>query len=115
MHRKHVSWAVIASLTVTVGLGVALLSRAHEAPATDKQAAAPKIAKSKIDRVTVYPNSALVTREVEVPDGAGLIELVITPTMPDQIVPSTMYSEGGTRCVLTAKDEPALNRMPASA
>ena len=55
---------------------------------------APKIAKSKIDRVTVYPNSALVTREVEVPDGEGLIELTVTP-MPDRIVPSTMYSEAG--------------------
>jgi hypothetical protein len=55
---------------------------------------APKIARSKIDKVTVYPNSALVTREVDVPDGTGLVELTITP-MPDQIVPSTMYSEGG--------------------
>jgi hypothetical protein len=56
--------------------------------------AAPKIASSRIDKVTVYPNSALVTREVEVPDGAGLVELTITP-MPDRIVPSTMYSEAG--------------------
>jgi hypothetical protein len=64
------------------------LAEEAEAPA------APKIARSRIDKVTVYPNSALVTREVEVPDGAGLIELTIAP-MPDQIVPSTMYSEAG--------------------
>ena len=38
--------------------------------------------------------SALVTREVEVPAGNGLIELIVSP-MPDQIVPSTMYSEAG--------------------
>src|SRR4029077_20964256 len=49
---------------------------------------------SRIDKVTVYPTNALVTREVEVPAGAGLIELIVGP-MPDQIVPSTMYSEGG--------------------
>jgi hypothetical protein len=66
---------------------------AQEAQQADKQPA-PKIAKSKIDKVTVYPQNALVTREVEVPDGSGLIELTITP-MPDQIVPSTMYSEAG--------------------
>jgi hypothetical protein len=63
--------------------------------ATDAAAApAAKFAKSRIDKVTVYPNNALVTREVDVPDGAGLVELTITP-MPDQIVPSTMYSEAG--------------------
>jgi hypothetical protein len=56
--------------------------------------AAPKIASSRIDKVTVYPSNALVTREVDVPDGTGLVELTITP-MPDRIVPSTMYSEAG--------------------
>lgn len=60
----------------------------------DAPAAAPKIAMSKIARVTVYPNSALVTREVAVPDGPGLVELVVS-SMPNQIVASTMYSEGG--------------------
>ncbi len=63
-------------------------------PVESANPAAPKIASSRIDKVTVYPNSALVTREVVVPDGAGLIELTITP-MPDRIVPSTMYSEAG--------------------
>src|SRR5207247_8263426 len=63
-------------------------------PPAAAQPAGAKIAKSRIDKVTVYPNSALVTREVEVPAGVGLVELTITP-MPDQIVPSTMYSEGG--------------------
>src|SRR5207302_7503524 len=33
-------------------------------------------------------------REVDVPEGNGLVELVVAP-MPEQIIPSTMYSEGG--------------------
>jgi hypothetical protein len=67
-----------------------------------QDATTSRLAKSKIERVTVYPNSALVTREVEVPAGAGLVELVVAP-MPDQIVPSTMYSEGadGLRVLTT--------------
>ena len=32
---------------------------------------------SKIVAVTVYPNSALVTREVDVPAGTGIVELVV--------------------------------------
>src|SRR6185436_10173622 len=64
--------------------------------------AAPKIAASKIAKGTVYPGNALVTREVDVPAGAGLVELVVSP-MPEQIVPSTMYSEGadGIRVLTT--------------
>src|SRR5207247_799250 len=53
-------------------------------------------------KVVVYPNSALVTREVDVPAGVGLVELVVAP-MPEQIVPSTMYTEGadGLRVLTT--------------
>src|SRR5262249_41867641 len=52
--------------------------------------------------VRVYPKNGLGTREVDVPDGTGLVELTVTP-MPDQIVPSTMYSEGsdGLRVLTT--------------
>jgi hypothetical protein len=96
MRRWYIGSATMLSLTLVAVFSFMILSnsKAQDAPQADKQAAA-KIAKSKIDKVTVYPNNALVTREVEVPDGAGLIELVISP-MPDQIVPSTMYSEGGS-------------------
>src|SRR4051812_28723673 len=64
--------------------------------------AAPKIAASKIAKVTVYPGNARVPREVDGPAGEGLVELVVTP-MPDQIVSSTMYSEGaeGIRILTT--------------
>src|SRR6516162_7509614 len=89
-------WYFALTALLTVGLVVALNSDLWSGGGKGEadNAAASKIAKSKIARVTVYPNSALVTREVEVPDGKGVVELVISP-MPDQIVPSTMYSEGG--------------------
>src|SRR5262245_38545697 len=67
-------------------------------------AAAPaaKTAASRINHVTVYPNSALVTREVEVPAGVGTFELVVNP-LPPQTVDSSLYSEGsdGTRVLST--------------
>ncbi|MBM4068258.1 MAG: DUF4139 domain-containing protein [Planctomycetes bacterium] len=91
-------WCLYSSGLVSLGLlaafGPMLFSGAPKDAGKDAAAAAPKIAMSKIARVTVYPNSALVTREVVVPDGAGLVELVV-PAMPNQIVASTMYSEAG--------------------
>jgi hypothetical protein len=91
------------SLSAVAALGLAVWStgQAQEAKKAEAQAA-PKIASSRIDKVVVYPNNALVTREVEVPAGAGLIELIVAP-MPDRIVPSTMYSEGsdGLRVLTT--------------
>src|SRR5207247_2355562 len=62
--------------------------------AGDREGAAPKIASSRITHVTVYPDSALVTRDVEVPEGKGLFELVVTP-LPQQTANSSLYSEGG--------------------
>src|SRR5262249_26358281 len=95
MSRWYIGSATIVSLSLVAVLRTMVRSRgeAQEGQDAGKQPA-PKIAKSKIDKVTVYPNNALVTREVWVPDGAGLVELTIAG-MPDQIVPSTMYSEGG--------------------
>jgi hypothetical protein len=71
-------------------------------PRPARDADAPRIAASKITHVTVYPDSALVTREVEVPAGAGLIELVINP-LPEATVPSSMYTEAveGMRVLTT--------------
>lgn len=56
-------------------------------------AKAPKIATSRVISVTVYPNNALVTREVDVPEGVGPGELVVNP-LPPQTVNSSLYSEG---------------------
>jgi hypothetical protein len=66
------------------------------------ESAAPKPAANKVVSVTVYPNSALVTREVIVPEGAGSFELVVTP-LPPQTVNSSLYSEGtdGIRVLTT--------------
>jgi hypothetical protein len=63
-------------------------------PRPARDAEGPRIAASKITHVTVYPDSALVTREVEVPAGGGLVELVINP-LPEATVPSSMYTEAG--------------------
>jgi hypothetical protein len=53
----------------------------------------PKHASSRIVKVVVYPNSALVTREIDVPAGNGVTEVVVAP-MPIRVVPSSLYSEG---------------------
>jgi hypothetical protein len=95
-------WYFAAAAVLCVAAVSVLTSRLMSGAKTEDNPSAPKIAKSKIDKVVVYPNSALVTREVEVPEGNGLVELVVAP-MPEQIVPSTMYSEGaeGIRILTT--------------
>src|SRR5947209_1770794 len=62
----------------------------------------PHAAPSRISHVTVYQNNALVTRQVEVPEGTGTFELVVTP-LPPQTVNSSLYSEGtdGLRVLTT--------------
>src|SRR6516165_7992007 len=92
MRRRYFILPAALALALIAALGPGLWSGGREKGADAP--AAPQNAISKIAKVTVYPNSALVTREVVVPDGNGLVELVITP-MPSQIVSSTMYSEGG--------------------
>ncbi|MCI0459290.1 MAG: mucoidy inhibitor MuiA family protein [Gemmataceae bacterium] len=64
--------------------------------------AAVKAATSRVTAVTVYPNSALVTREVDVPEGNGVLELTVTP-LPPTTVNSSLYTEGaeGIRVLTT--------------
>jgi uncharacterized protein (TIGR02231 family) len=61
-----------------------------------------KIATSRVAAVTIYPSSALVTREVDVPEGAGTLELTVTP-LPPTTVNSSLYTEGteGVRVLTT--------------
>ncbi|MBA4190050.1 MAG: hypothetical protein C0467_18860 [Planctomycetaceae bacterium] len=59
----------------------------------DDKADAVKAAASKITAVTVYSNTALVTREVTAPDAAGLAEVVVSP-MPPYTMQSSLYAEG---------------------
>ena len=60
----------------------ALLVVAGLAPAQDPKADPVKPAPSKVVAVTVYQNTALVTREVTVPEAAGLTEVVVSPLPP---------------------------------
>src|SRR5262245_33887554 len=53
----------------------------------------PKSAPSKVTSVVVYQNTALVTREVTVPDAAGQHEVIVTP-MPAATLASSLYAEG---------------------
>jgi hypothetical protein len=95
---------------LTLCLGAVLVSwygraagaASDDAPEPAKAEAPPRIASSRITHVTVYPDSALVTREVEVPAGAGTIELVVSP-LPERTVNSSLYSESadGIRVLTT--------------
>jgi hypothetical protein len=87
MHK----WICIGAAMV----GVGLLSGVGYSLATGEKEAVPetKIAVNRIVKVVAYPNSALVTREVDVPAGAGLAELVVSP-LPIRVIASSLYSEG---------------------
>lgn len=74
-----------------LALGLAFFTSAGTR-AQDK-ADAVKPAASKVTAVTVYANTALVTREVSVPDGAGLTEVIVSP-MPPLTLQSSLYAEG---------------------
>jgi hypothetical protein len=52
-----------------------------------------KPAASKVVAVTVYQNTALVTREVAAPDAAGVAEVVVSP-LPPATLASSLYAEG---------------------
>src|SRR5215471_545842 len=87
-----------------VGAGAVTTRGEARAEAAKKKEAAPdlKLAASRIAHVTVYQNNALVTREVDVPEGTGTLELVVSP-LPAQTVNTSLYSEGaeGMRVLTT--------------
>jgi hypothetical protein len=89
--RLRIFAGVVAGLLV----GTLFVSRFALTQAADPAAPAdqPKAAASKVTAVTIYQNNALITREVEVPEGAGTIEVVVTP-LPPQTINSSLYSEG---------------------
>ncbi len=105
--KKHL-FLIASSLTLCLTVlfvswyGRAANARADEKPEPAKAEAPPKVAASRITNVTVYPDSALVTREVEVPAGAGALELVVTP-LPERTVNNSLYSESadGIRVLTT--------------
>jgi hypothetical protein len=90
---KKKLYVLAGSLLLTLGGLVMVLNARPPREDVAKDDAPPKAATSKIVAVTVYPDSALVTREVEVPAGAGVLELVVTP-LPQHTINSSLYSEG---------------------
>lgn len=66
----------------------------NPAPENPAPEPAPKSAENRVTEVTVYQGTALVTREVAVPEGAGLKELIVTP-LPSQTIDGSLYTEGG--------------------
>ncbi len=112
MRKWAFASAAVLALGLLAGSGQFLVSQtkdpvkaappADAPPAAAAAAVAPAGAKSRIVKVTVYPSNALVTREVEVPAGKGVTELVV-PEMPVQIVKDSLYAEGanGVRVLST--------------
>src|SRR4051812_30625930 len=105
---KKRRWTLLAGALSLTAAGALLIlfgraSNATAPPVIGKAEEPPKIATSRITHVTVYPDSALVTREVEVPGGgAGVVELVVSQ-MPEQTITSSLYAESseGVRVLTT--------------
>lgn len=117
MLKRAVPWLTVCGLA---GILIVAFQRAPVTPVAGKEPipfdpnlqvalqnpgpASPnaKSVTSKVISVTVYPNSALVTREVDVPEGAGTLELNVRP-LPIATVSSSLYSEGsdGVRILMT--------------
>jgi hypothetical protein len=97
--KKHL---VLLGIGLTLSLGGLVVLRSALARDAAKDEAPPRTATSKITHVTVYPDSALVTREVDVPAGEGTMELVVNP-LPEHTINSSLYSEGsdGIRVMTT--------------
>ncbi len=57
-------------------------------------AAEPKVSEGRVTAVTVYQGQALVTREVEIPETEGLLELVVT-NLPESVLPGSLFAEPG--------------------
>jgi uncharacterized protein (TIGR02231 family) len=90
----------VAAVAFAVGAGVSFgqtrpATSGPVAPGLAAEAAKmPTTAPSRVVSVTVYQGTALVTREVDVPAGQGLVEVVVSP-LPPQTIDSSLYSEAG--------------------
>jgi hypothetical protein len=91
--------ASLTGLAVLAGLAYSVANNGTDAKNAQPQ---EKLTSSKIFKVVAYPNSALVTREVDVPAGAGLVELVVAG-LPNKVLANSLYSEGvnGVRVLST--------------
>jgi hypothetical protein len=91
-----------ASLWLAACLGCAQAGSNAQQPASKPDPTPARPAASKVVSVTLYQGQALVTREVQVPEGEGVVELVVSP-LPAQIVENSLYTEGadGVRVLST--------------
>jgi len=85
--------ALGCATSVALGQGSSEPAQADQASAPRAAGGATKTAVSRVTAVTVYQGNALVTREVDIPEGRGLVELVVTP-LPAQTVDSSLHAEG---------------------
>ena len=83
-------------------IALASLGLAFSPARAEEAGPEPKATTSRIVHVTVYRSTALVTREVDIPEGVGTLELFITP-LPPQTMNNSLYSEGsdGIRIMTT--------------
>ncbi len=113
MWIRFMPWFAVASVAMVLAATATLMSgdpshavvaaqEPKEAKGAPKNGADVNITPSRVAAVTVYPLSALVTREVDVPAGKGIVELIVSP-LPPTIVNSSLYSEGteGVRVLTT--------------
>lgn len=85
-------YRIAVLLLLTAGLSPVNLN------AQARKEEAIKAAPSKVTAVTVYTNTALVTREVTLPEPAGMHEVIVSP-LPSATMETSLYAEGndGTR------------------
>jgi hypothetical protein len=101
-------WLTLAAALVplaaapSVGWSQSAPPAAPAQPTQPAKAEASKPAESGVVDVTVYQGTALVTREVKVPAGGGLTELVVGP-LPPSTLDTSLYTEGtdGIRVLTT--------------
>jgi hypothetical protein len=55
-------------------------------------AAEPVVTEGRVSAVTVYQGQALVTRELDVPEAQGLLEVVVT-NLPENVLPGSLFAE----------------------
>ena len=86
---------MFASHCLVAGMVCAQLAGANSEviPSPIEDAPNPRPAASRIVGLTVYQGQALVTREVQVPEGNGVVELVVTP-LPSTTVAGSLFTEG---------------------
>lgn len=97
------TWAKVCALIGVMVFGSNVLGQV--APATQPAGPLAELtasAQSRIVGVTVYEGTALVTRQVQVKEGKGLIELVVSP-LPPQTIDSSLFTESsdGIRVLTT--------------